>query len=85
MFSYNGDSAKRCFGGQSLYKNEEEIARDIRGSVSPEVGLHNLLKIEGIRILELNYDHKLEGYNNTLGQLMGFYHINAGERGWFDK
>jgi hypothetical protein len=80
-FFISGKAAKQTFGNLKLYNNEEEITRDVRGSISPEAMLYEVTKnIERKHVII--YDHKLEGYNETLESLMGHHHLNAGIRGW---
>jgi hypothetical protein len=81
-FFMSGKAAKQCFGNLLLYSNENEIAKDLRGSISPEVFLYDALQHNNLKKLIIEYEHKLEGYNETLQSLMGFHHLNAGKRGW---
>ena len=76
-----------CFSNLSEFKNEQQIDRDIRGSISPEVFLYNRLNVENIKINAIDYDNAapIEEYNRLLGENLGFYHINIGYRGWNDK
>jgi hypothetical protein len=75
----NGNYVKKVFSKLNPLVSEEEIKRDKNNSPSPESHLYSLLDKEGLII---NYDHKLENYNKTLGEVLGFYHKNLGERGW---
>lgn len=83
-FIMSGNAARTCFTDKRLYDDENRIVRDVRGSISPEVFLYDTLNDADLKILALEYEHKLEGYNETLEKIMGFTHINAGERGWHD-
>lgn len=78
----SGKAAKQCFENMILYNNENEIARDLRGSLSPEVFLFNSLQHNNLKKQIFEYEHQLEGYNDTLQNLMGVHHLNAGKRGW---
>lgn len=81
-FFISKNAAKECFENRPLFQSEEQIPTDIRGSISPEVFLHDAVNMFGVKSLVHNYEHKLEGYNDTLGKIMGFHHLNAGKRGW---
>ncbi len=83
-FFLSKKGAEIAFGDLDLYTNEDAIPRDARGSISPEVFLYKALQNKGLKILEKGYEHKLENYNNTLSETMGFIHKNAGDRGWND-
>lgn len=81
-FYLSPKAAKLCFENTSVYDDENKIPRDIRGSISPEVFLFNILQNNDLKYKIYEYEHKLEGYNDTLQSLMGFHHFNAGQRGW---
>jgi hypothetical protein len=78
-FFISPKAAIECFIDESL------IDKDVRGSISPEAFLYRRLKNENLNVLEIGYQHKLEDYNKTLSETMGYIHMNAGERGWKDK
>ena len=78
----NGNYTKESFPHLKPLTSEKEMKKDKRNNISPESHLHFLLDSNGLII---NYDHKLEDYNKTLGETLGFYHKNAGARGWNDS
>jgi hypothetical protein len=82
VFYMSYSAAEKCFNGVQLFKNEDELPRDPRGSISPEVWLYRILNDKMLNILEIEYHHQLEGYNKTLGETLGYYHEMIGERGW---
>jgi hypothetical protein len=86
-FILSKKAAETCFSTKDLFINEEDINRDIKGSVSPEVFLHDILDCEGIKVkaLEFNNAVPIEKYNDLLGETIGFHHKNIGYRGWHDK
>lgn len=83
-FFISKKGAENTFGKIDLYKNESNISKDSRGSISPEVFLYETMNNKNLNILEKTYIHTLDNYNNTLSELMGFTHKNAGDRGWKD-
>jgi len=66
------------------YDREENLPRDVRGSLSPEKFLWLLFQTNRLMVKEKRYIHQLENYNKTLSDAMGFTHKNVGERGWID-
>jgi hypothetical protein len=86
-FILSKKAAIKCFGDLQLFDNEEDITRDIKNSVSPEVFLYNVLNIEGIKVNALDFNNAapIEKYNDLLGETIGFHHKNIGYRGWNDK
>jgi len=68
------------------FKNEWDIDKDNRNSISPEIWLGNLIYDKGLTIL-LYKDKSVpaEGYNNELSNSLGFTHLNPGIRGWNDN
>lgn len=83
-FFISKKAAEETFGTLDEYRREEDISRDARGSISPEVFMYETLNNKNLKILEKTYIHTLDNYNNTLSDLMGFIHKNAGDRGWID-
>lgn len=81
-FFLSRKAIKLCFEDAKLFNYEFEIPTDIRGSISPEVFLYNTLNKPALKINQLEYEHKLENYNDTLSSYMGFHHLNIGLRGW---
>ena len=77
----NGNYVKDISPQLNPLISNAEMKRDNRNSLSPESHLYSLLNTEGLII---DYDHKLEGYNEILGETLGFYHKNIGIRGWND-
>ena len=55
----------------------------IFGTPSPEVWLNKLISNNNLKVNEIEF-HIDENYNNNLMNQMGFYHKNAGIRGWRD-
>ncbi len=70
------------FQNREIILNENEIPKDVKNSISPEVYLNNIFKISKSNINNVKYQHTLVDYNETLGKLMGYHHLNAGVRGW---
>ena len=83
IFYLSKEAAIKIFSELNTLKNESEIPLDIKGSISPEVLLFQMINKHNIKINEVVYVHD-DNYNETLGKTMGFYHVNAGERGWID-
>lgn len=83
-FLLSKKAAEEVFGNLQFYPNEDQIPRDARGSISPEVFLYQVLNSKNIKIKEEGYIHTLDGYNETLSNTLGFIHKNAGSRGWTD-
>lgn len=77
----NGSYVRENFSKLKPLSSEKEIKKDKRDSPSPECHLYSLLGKDGLII---DYDHKLKDYNKILGETLGFYHKNIGERGWTD-
>jgi hypothetical protein len=78
----NGNYVKESFPHLKPLLSEEEIKKDKKNSISPEAHLYSLLGKNGLII---DYEHKTEDYNKILGETLGFYHKNAGTRGWNDS
>lgn len=68
--------------GVKIYQKENQIPKDIRGSISPEVFLFRLFNNANLNIKTTKYDNYSKNYNDLLGQMMGFHHLNIGKRGW---
>lgn len=81
-FIIDGGYAKKVFANAITIPKENQLPRDVRGSLSPEVFLSNILSNDNM--IEKRYQHKIDNYNVTLGETMGFYHKNIGVRGWKD-
>jgi hypothetical protein len=63
--------------------DENEIDRDIRGSLSPEVWLANLINLNNnLNKNIIKYNHEDPEYNKILGKTLSFFHRNIGMRGW---
>lgn len=77
----NGNYVKEVFPKIKPLFSGEQIKKDKRNSISPECHLYFLFGENGLII---DYEHKLEDYNDRLGENLGFYHENAGKRGWID-
>lgn len=78
-------SIRNFFKIRPPFSHEEDIPKDIRGSISPEVFLYNFLN-RGLKIKCTPYDNSSDLiYNKQLGETLGIYHKNIGVRGWTDK
>jgi len=65
------------------FVNEQDIERDLRGSISPEVNMYNLVqKIQNKNIIHYIHGNDGDQYNETLNRTLGFTHTNIGQRGW---
>jgi hypothetical protein len=89
-FYLSKKAAIDIFTDLSPIKNENEISLDLHQRISPEVWLYNLFVKQGLKINEIRFpikvrsveESKLREYNLVLGQNLGYYHLNAGKRGW---
>lgn len=73
----------KLFNNIKTLSNENEIDRDIRGSLSPEVWLSNLInKYDDLNKKIIKYNHEDPEYNKILGETLSFFHRNIGMRGW---
>lgn len=80
-FSLNG--AKEIYKNFKPFSFEEEIDRDLRGSVSPEVNMYNLVKdVKNKKLIQYNHGNDPEEYNKILNEILGYTHLNIGKRGW---
>lgn len=77
-------TAKNIFLNQNLYIIDDELPKDVRNSPSPEVWLYYLMMDKNISVKSIEYKHSINNYNEILGKNLGFYHKNAGKRGWND-
>lgn len=86
-FLLSKNAAERCFSIRTAYNDEQDIDKDIVGSISPEVLLYNLVNIVDVKVMAFEYDNAvpIEKYNDELGSTIGFYHKNIGYRGWNDE
>lgn len=79
-------------GAKTIYKNfkpfidENNIEKDLRGSISPEVNMYNLVERTSleINVYQFMYHHYSDPkkYNESLNNDMGYTHLNIGIRGW---
>ena len=83
-FFLSKESAKKIFLPLNIMNDESEILKDMRNSPSPEVWLYWILNSKEFNINIIDYDHHINNYNEILAQNLGFYHKNAGLRGWND-
>ncbi|MCK9416550.1 hypothetical protein M0Q97_07835 [Candidatus Dojkabacteria bacterium] len=74
--------AETIFENINIIKDINNLPKDIKSSPSPEVWLFNILNYKNFNINCINYLHSTDGYNEVLGKNLGFYHKNAGIRGW---
>jgi hypothetical protein len=84
VFYISKKAAIDVFSNLSTLKNEHDIPLDVWGKIAPETWLHNVLNGRGLKINVIEYELRLDTYNDQLIKLMGFYHKNAGLRGWKD-
>lgn len=84
VFFLSQKGAEKAFGNLQLFKDEIDIPKDARGSISPEVFLYKRLNEKGVKVLEKGYFHTIKEYNKTLSDNFGFLHKNVGMRGWTD-
>lgn len=82
VFFISGQHASKVFNNITPLVNEMDIPKDIRGSISPEVYFHKIINNVSGNNLVYEYDHSRDGYNKTLGMLMGYHHKNIGIRAW---
>jgi len=78
------EAAIKIFEKQETITKEEDLPRDFFTSLSPEVWLFNIINDKNLNIKVIPYENKNDDheYNKNLGEAMGYYHINAGKRGW---
>lgn len=79
-------------GANAVYENfkpyllEIDIDRDLRGSISPEVNMYNIVRkaLPPRRVWHQFYNHGNDPieYNQILNDTLGFTHENIGKRGW---
>lgn len=79
-------AAQLIYGNFKAFTNELDIERDLRGSISPEVNMYNIvtkaLPQKSIDIHFYDQVNDLQKYNETLNMMLGFTHHNAGMRAW---
>lgn len=79
-------AAKCIYENFKPFINENYIERDLRGSISPEVNMynivHNALPPRTIDVHLYNHGNDPKEYNDTLNVTLGFTHENIGSRGW---
>jgi hypothetical protein len=79
----NGNKIKEIINKIPIFKNENDIPKDIRKSISPEVFLYELFSNKKLNIKVEEYNNKNQNmYNNYLAETMGLEHLNIGIRGW---
>jgi hypothetical protein len=79
----NGKKIKELIKNISTFKNENDIPKDIRKSMSPEVFLYNFFSNKKLNVKVEEYDNRNQNmYNNYLAETMGLEHLNIGIRGW---
>jgi hypothetical protein len=85
VFYASKSTVIELFSNLKTLKSEYEIPVDKRNCISPEVWLFNLIKNKDLKINEIPFENNtLYSYNGLLGQQMGYFHKNAGFRGWTD-
>lgn len=83
VFYLSKNAASLIFSNLLTLKSENEIPLDLRLSKSPEVWLYNIFNNNNnLKIKEIKYHQNDDNYNIILGENMGYYHNNAGLRGW---
>lgn len=79
-------AARAIYSDFKPFINESDIERDLRGSISPEVNMYNIvhkaLPPRGIDVHFYNHGNDPIKYNDTLDITLGFTHENIGVRGW---
>lgn len=82
FFSYVG--ARNIYHDMQPFTNEQEINKDLRGSISPEAHMYEIVSehIPFETTLKIPYHHENVNYNFVLEKVLGFHHKNAGQRGW---
>jgi hypothetical protein len=81
VFYVSKNTAVKLFTDIKTLKDEYEMP--IFGTPSPEVWFYQLINGKELKINEIQFLLN-ENYNNNLMNQMGFYHKNAGIRGWRD-
>lgn len=81
--------AARCiYRDFKPFVNEQDIERDLRGSISPEVNMYNIVtkSILHEKICGYTYIHENDPYryNKSLNDILGYTHENIGIRGWVE-
>jgi hypothetical protein len=92
VFYISKKAALQIFENLFPLNNENEIPLDLHNRISPEVWTYNLFTKSGLKINEIRFKLKVKNkedsqkneYNLVLGQNLGYYHLNAGKRGWKD-
>jgi len=84
VFYMSKNVAIQIFEDLPIFEIEENIPRDVKNSISPEVWLFNILNNNNLKIKTFQFESNLNVYNKQLGEQMGFTHKNAGRRGWRD-
>jgi len=92
VFYLSKKAAIKMFSNLLPLKNEYEIPKDILNSISPEVWTYNLFTKSELKINEIRFplkirtvkESKKRDYNVVLAKNLGYYHLNAGRRGWTD-
>lgn len=79
-------AAKNIYINFKPFDSEFEIERDLRGSISPEVNMYNIVNRaipqELTHIYFYDQDNNTQKYNEVLNNVLGFTHHNAGVRAW---
>lgn len=83
-FFMNKNAAKKIFQNKHIFTSDKQLPKDLRGSASPEVWLHDVIVGSDVKVECTEYKHSLNNYNKVLSELLGFNHKNAGIRGWTD-
>jgi len=82
---FSKNAVTKLFNNIKTLNDENEIDRDMRGSLSPEVWLANLINSNNnLNKNIIKYNHEDPEYNKILGSLLGTYHKNIGMRGWLE-
>jgi hypothetical protein len=77
------DGAKKIYENFKPFSFEDEIERDLRGSISPEVNMYNLVKnLERKKLIEYEHGNDPDHYNKVLDEILGYTHLNIGKRAW---
>lgn len=83
---FSKEGARKIYKDFKPFTDEFMIERDLRGSISPEVNMYNIVTKSLPKELICSYLYKHENdptlYNKSLNDMFGYTHENIGMRGW---
>jgi len=82
VFYISKSAAIKLFSEHPTYKDEQEIPKDFRNIISPEVWFYQLIANKNLKINNIEFQVSVPYNNNLMGTQMGFYHKNADIRSW---